>query len=125
MNLLLDTHAILWAFTDDPRLSPRAREAIEDGSNPVFVSAVSAWEIVIKKGLGKLTAPDNYEEEREAHAFTALDITTAHALHVGTLPGHHQDPFDRLLVAQAQLERLTIVTRDANIQRYDVDVLVA
>jgi PIN domain nuclease of toxin-antitoxin system len=123
VNLLLDTHALIWALTNDPRLSPAAREALEDGSNPVFVSAVSAWEIVIKKSLGKLKAPDNYQEELDAHAFTALDVTTAHALRVGALPDHHQDPFDRFLVAQAQVEGLTLVTRDANVQRYDVPVL--
>jgi PIN domain nuclease of toxin-antitoxin system len=123
VNLLLDTHAVIWAFSNDSRLSPAAREAIEDGSNPVFVSAVSAWEIVIKKALGKLEAPDNYREELDAHAFIALDITTAHAVHVGDLPAHHQDPFDRLLVAQAQVEGLTIVTRDVNVQRYDVSIV--
>lgn len=125
MNLLLDTHALIWALTNDPVLSPLARAAIEDGTNPVFVSAVTAWEIVIKKGLGKLTVPDNLEEELEAHAFTPLDITVRHALRVGELPSHHQDPFDRMLIAQAQVEGLVLVTRDAEIQRYEVEVLLA
>ncbi len=120
MNLLLDTHVLIWAFTDDAQLSRQARSAIVDGHNLVFASAVSAWEIVIKKALGKLKAPDNYLEEVKRHRFEPLDVTTEHALQVGTLPQLHQDPFDRLLIAQAQCEGLTIITHDKNIRRYDV-----
>ena len=125
MNLLLDTHVLLWALIDDPGLSAPARRAIVDGANTVFVSAATAWEIAIKKSLGKLTAPDNYEEELVAHRFTPLDLTTRHALAVEKLPPHHQDPFDRLLIVQAQLERLTLVTRDRKIMDYDVPWIAA
>jgi PIN domain nuclease of toxin-antitoxin system len=89
------------------------------------VSAVSAVEIGVKKALGKLEAPEDLEAQIRRHRFTPLPITVAHGLHVGMLPRHHRDPFDRLLVAQAQLEGLTIVTRDPRIARYDVETLAA
>lgn len=123
MNLLLDTHVLIWALSDDARLSSPARQAIVAGETLVFVSAATAWEITIKKALGKLSAPDNYEEELARHRFTPLDISTAHALAVGTLPPIHDDPFDRLLIAQAKVERLRLVTADARILRYDVPTL--
>lgn len=125
MNLLLDTHVLLWAFTDDARLRGRARDAIVDGANPVFVSAVTAWEIAIKKALGKLEAPDDFLEELARHRFTPLYISCEHALAVEGLPPIHTDPFDRLLVAQAQLERLTLVTRDRRLGEYGVPILPA
>ena len=103
MNLLLDTHVLLWAADNNPSLSPAARAAITDGHNIVFVSAATAWEIAIKKALGKLRAPtDSYFKELRRHRFTPLDITTEHALTVESLPPHHADPFDRMLVAQAK-----------------------
>lgn len=123
-NLLLDTHAFLWAIDNNPRLSQKARNAIVDGNNVVFVSAATAWEISIKKALGKLKVPDgDYLEELRLHRFTPLNITTEHALAVENLPPHHKDPFDRMLVAQAQLERLTLVTRDPRIKVYEVQVI--
>lgn len=126
MNLLIDTHVLLWALDDAPSLSPAARAAITDGRNVVFVSAATAWEIVIKKALGKLKAPTaGYLDELRRHRFTPLDITTLHALAVETLPLHHTDPFDRLLVAQAQVEKLTLVTRDARLQAYAVPIIWA
>ena len=126
MNLLLDTHVLLWALDNDPLLSPAARNAIIDGNNIVFVSAATAWEIAIKKALGKLRAPtSNYLEELRRHRFTPLDITSEHALAVEELPPHHADPFDRLLVAQAQIEKLTLITRDSRIQAYNVRTIKA
>lgn len=126
MNLLLDTHIFLWAVEDNPHLSLAARDAIIDGQNMVFVSAATAWELAIKRGIGKLTAPKgNYLEEIRLHRFTPLDITTAHALAVESLPPLHKDPFDRLLIAQAQLEKLTLVTRDAKIMAYDVPFIAS
>jgi len=117
MNLLLDTHAFLWAVDNHPRLSPQARAAIIDGGNIVFVSVATAWEIAIKKSIGKLAIPSgDYLEELRLHRFTPLDITTEHALAVETLPPHHKDPFDRMLIAQAQVEQLTLVTRDPKIK---------
>jgi len=126
MNLLLDTHVLLWALDDNRQLSQAARTAIIDGSNIVFVSAATAWEISIKKALGKLSYPQNdYLEELRLHRFTPMAITTEHALAVEHLPQHHKDPFDRLLIAQAQLENLTLVTRDSKIRLYDVPIIEA
>jgi PIN domain nuclease of toxin-antitoxin system len=125
MNLLLDTHTLIWALADDPELSIAAREAIVDGANFVFVSAVSVWEISIKKALGKLDAPDTLLEEIERHRFTPLDIALEHADGAGKLPPIHMDPFDRMLIAQAQSEQLMLVTRDADIQKYPVRCLLA
>ena len=124
MNLLLDTHAFLWWVSDDPRLNAAARAAIAQPSTLVFVSAVTAWEISIKSALGKLDAPEDYEVELERHRLRALPIQNAHALAVKHLPMHHQDPFDRLLIAQAQLERLTLVTHDGRIALYEVSTLL-
>lgn len=123
MNLLLDTHILLWALANDPSLESSARDAIVDARNRVLVSAVSAWEIVIKKALGKLRAPDDLPEQLIQRRFEPLDVTIPHTLAVGELPDHHTDPFDRLLIAQARTEGLTLVTRDANVHRYDVAVL--
>ena len=124
MNLLLDTHTFLWAIDDNPNLSQEARAAITDGHNMIFVSAATAWEISIKKAIGKLTIPGgSYLDELSVHRFTPLDITTEHALAVENLPQHHKDPFDRLLIAQAQIEKLILVTRDSSIKQYAVQVI--
>lgn len=124
MNLLLDTHVFLWAIDDNPNLSSAARAAIIDGRNIVYVSAATAWEISIKRGIGKLKIPrSDYLEELRLHRFTPLNITTEHALAVEGLPPHHKDPFDRMLIAQAQEERLTIVTRDQRMSLYDVKII--
>ncbi|MCP4361772.1 MAG: type II toxin-antitoxin system VapC family toxin [Chloroflexi bacterium] len=124
MNLLLDTHAFLWAIDDNPKLSQRARAAIVDGNNVVFVSAATAWEISIKKGIGKLKVPQgDYLEELRLHRFTPLNITTEHALAIDGLPHHHKDPFDRMLVAQAKVENLTLVTHDPKLKAYTVKIL--
>lgn len=120
MNLLLDTHTLIWALENNPTLSVSARESIVDGHNLVFVSAASVWEISIKKRIGKLDAPDNVIEEIELHRFTPLGISLEHADLAGKLPHIHQDPFDRVLIAQAMIEKLTIITRDENIHRYQV-----
>lgn len=125
MNLLLDTHVLLWWLEDNPTLSRAPRAALSDGNNAVFVSAASAWEIAIKKTLGKLVAPDNLEAALQANAFQELPIGIVHALAAGALPGHHSDPFDRMLVAQALHENLTLVTRDKNIAQYRVPILEA
>lgn len=125
MNLLLDTHALIWALENNPTLSQAAREAIIDGENMVFVSAASVWEISIKQALGKLEVPDNLLEEIELHRFTLLDINAVHANEAGKLPPIHHDPFDRVLIAQAQVENLVLVTRDGFIPRYEVKTLIA
>lgn len=124
MNLLLDTHVFLWAVGNDSQLSPQARAAIIDGHNTVFVSAVTAWEIAIKKSIGKLKLPaGDYLEELRLHRFTPLAITTEHALATELLPPHHRDPFDRMLIAQAQIEQLTLITRDQKLKAYDIPII--
>lgn len=120
MRLLLDTHVLLWWLDDPGLLSAGARNAIAAGSNTVFVSAAAAWEIAIKRALGRLDAPDDLAEAMAAECLQPLPITIPHALAVATLPPIHQDPFDRIQVAQAQLEHLCLVTRDTFIQQYDV-----
>lgn len=126
MNLLLDTHAFLWWLADDPTLSGEARDAIGERSAIVHVSAASLWEISIKQALGKLEveSPD-LAAEIMANGFIELPITGRHALKAGSLPPHHSDPFDRMLVAQASLDELTLVTRDPAIGAYGVTVLRA
>ncbi|MCF6226914.1 MAG: type II toxin-antitoxin system VapC family toxin [Xanthomonadales bacterium] len=125
MNLLLDTHVLIWALENNPKLSAQARVAIIDGSNVVFVSSVSAWEISIKKAAGKLKAPDNLFEEIKLHRFTPLNINFDHAQLAGKLPAIHKDPFDRMLIAQAMIEKLCLVSRDSFFSQYDVKLLVA
>jgi PIN domain nuclease of toxin-antitoxin system len=116
MRLLLDTHALLWWFTDDGRLSATAREAIADEKNEVFVSAVSAWEIATKQRLGKLegvpAAAERFSELVAADGFLHLPVSYLHALRAGGYRQDHRDPFDRMLAAQSELESLRLVTRD-------------
>lgn len=123
--LLLDTHALLWWLADDPALSPVARAAIAAGPTRVFVSAASAWEMSIKHAQGKLESPDDLEAQLITHRFQPLPITVAHALVAGRLPRHHGDPFDRMLIAQAQFHQLTVVTHDPRFQPYSVPILWA
>jgi PIN domain nuclease of toxin-antitoxin system len=125
VRLLLDTHALLWAVSDPDALTERARDAIRDGRNEVLVSAASVWEIAIKRAMGKLTAPDDLGQVLTAASFGPLPISLEHASLAGSLPPHHRDPFDRLLIAQARLESLTIVTRDARFASYGVQLLIA
>lgn len=124
MRLLLDTHALLWWLAGE-ELAPRARAEIADPGNFVVVSAASAWEISIKKALGKLVAPDDLARQVEVNDFVPLPIAIAHALAAEQLPRHHADPFDRVLIAQAQIEQLTVVSRDKRFDDYDVAVLTA
>ncbi|MEA3546215.1 MAG: type II toxin-antitoxin system VapC family toxin [Thermodesulfobacteriota bacterium] len=125
MNILLDTHVLIWALENNPTLATSARSSITRARNMVFVSSVSIWEIAIKKNLGKLEAPDNLQEEIKLHRFTPLPINYDHAELAGKLPDIHRDPFDRMLIAQAITEKLTLVTRDEWIARYDVEIVKA
>ena len=127
MNLLLDTHALIWALNEPTKLAPAARRQIEDVSNRVYVSAASAWEMAIKVGLGKLKLPPALEvwlPERLAEArLTELPVEIKHALAVRQLPPHHSDPFDRLLLAQALVDGLTLVSRDPAMAPYGVKTI--
>ena len=127
MKALLDTHTFLWWNLDDPQLSPKVRSFIEDGHNEIYLSAASAWEIALKSSKGRLILPeppDEYVANRlRRHRFLPLAIELSHALQVYHLPDIHSDPFDRLLVAQSQLEQLPLLTADAEIRRYDAQVI--
>lgn len=120
MNLLLDTHVLLWWLDDPSLLSETAESAVRDPNNNVLVSAATIWEIVIKKGIGKLDVPDELDEVLRDCGFVSLPVTVPHALAVGSLPSRHRDPFDRMLVAQAMAEGLTVVSRDAAVLRYPI-----
>jgi PIN domain nuclease of toxin-antitoxin system len=126
VRLLLDTHAFIWWITDDDRLSEQAGELIADGSNDVFFSAASAWEVAIKAGLGRIKLPDDAwsftPDQLERNAFQPLPVHISHAVTVITLPEIHGDPFDRMLVAQAMSEGLSIISDDEQIARYPVSV---
>lgn len=124
-QLLLDTCTLIDWAVDPTRLSDNARLAISSGRSFVFVSAASAWEIAIKRRIGKLTAPEDVARLLERNRFEEISITVAHCEATGELPMHHKDPFDRMLVAQAKCEGLTLVTRDRKMQRYDVPIIAA
>ena len=126
MKLLLDTHAFLWFVAGDERLSRKARRAMENDEAELHLSSASVWEIAIKSSLGRLTLPTPlrvYVAEKVASGFHMLPVEWEHAAAVETLPLHHRDPFDRLLVAQAMAENLTVVTGDALFRSYGVKVL--
>jgi PIN domain nuclease of toxin-antitoxin system len=127
MKALIDTHTFLWWNTEDPRLSSRAREIIADGTNEIFLSAASAWEIAIKTAKGRLVLPEEpalYVASRMSlHRIQPLPVQVSHALRVYELPPYHADPFDRLLVAQCQLESLPLITKDEEIQRYELETI--
>jgi PIN domain nuclease of toxin-antitoxin system len=129
VNLLLDTQALLWWKTGSRRLGRRARREIESGAGTVRVSAASAWELAIKSRTGRLKLVEPLHRwmpgELERDGFLMLSVSAHHAAAVASLPDHHQDPFDRLLIAQAQAEGLTIVTADTAFDAYDVLVLDA
>jgi PIN domain nuclease of toxin-antitoxin system len=125
VKVLLDTHTLLWWLAGDETLSTKARQVIASPKTIVYVSAASAWEIAIKKAIGKLQAPDDLVAALAANRFQHLPVTIEHALYAGSLPRHHDDPFDRMLVAQALMENLTIITRDTAIPAYNPAVIKA
>lgn len=123
MSLLIDTHIVSWWLADDPTLADDIKERL-DREADIYVSSATIREVAIKQAIGKLEPPDLPERIRDS-GFRLLHITAEHGIAAGRLPMHHRDPFDRMLVAQARLEGLTLVTRDAHIPKYDVDVLIA
>jgi PIN domain nuclease of toxin-antitoxin system len=123
VRLLLDSHVVLWLFAVDPVLPPKAIEAILDNANDVLVSAASVWELEIKRMSGRLDAPADLLDRLERAGFRLLDIAPDQVVDAARLPRHHGDPFDRILVAQAQSEAATLVTDDETLDRYDVPLM--
>ena len=123
MKLLLDTHAALWWLADDERLGAGAARQLADDSNRVLLSAAVVWEVAIKRSLGKLEAPPDLAPTLLNAGVQPLAVTLDHAAAVETLPWHHRDPFDRMLVAQALAESATLVSRDARLEKYDVPLV--
>jgi len=126
MKLLLDTHIFLWWVSDDPQLSTKARVLIGDGHNTLYWSAASSWEVSVKYALGRMPLPEAPEQflpaEIEKNRLESLPIIDAHAFQAGQLPHHHRDPFDRMLVAQAQVESLALLSNDQQLNHYDVEI---
>ncbi len=122
MSLLLDTHVVLWWLTDDSTLAAEIKERL-DHEPDVYVSPATIWEVAIKQSIGKLDKPADLPERIRDSGFRHLNITVEHGIVAGRLPLIHRDPFDRMLIAQAQVEQLTLVTRDAEIPKYAVDTL--
>ena len=120
MNLLPDTHVVLWWLGDDPTLGTAAREALADPRNTVYLSAVVVWEARIKQAVGKLDLPEDFEAILDREAVVDLPVTARHAHALARLPMHHRDPFDRMLVAQAQCEEFHLVTNDPAMELYEV-----
>ncbi|WP_392535766.1 type II toxin-antitoxin system VapC family toxin [Nostoc sp. C117] len=125
MELLLDTCALIWSLEDNSCLLPEVRQQISDSSNKVVVSAISVWEIEIKRKKGQLKTPDNLIQAIIDTDFSFLSITEHHAVKAASLPDHHKDPFDRLLIAQAILEKMIIITSDTQFINYGVPLLFA
>ena len=127
MKVLLDTHAFLWLITNDDRLSDNARQTFLNTENRLFFSAASLWEICIKMSLGKISLKDEWfqtiQEEMEINTIQWLPIEMAHCAEVSELPFHHRDPFDRMLIAQAIVEELKLLSRDSRLSDYPVDLI--
>ena len=125
MRVLIDSATLIWWFADDPQLGPEAARIIENPGTEAFVSVASVWEISLKRGIGKLRVEGDVAEWMEAGLMHDLPIRVDHAVRAGALPMHHRDPFDRMLVAQAQVEGLVLLTPDAALRTYDVPVIDA
>jgi PIN domain nuclease of toxin-antitoxin system len=127
MKAILDTHAILWWVTNNPQLSQTARNIISDSSNTLYVSVASSWEIIIKARTGKLPLPEPPTQFIQScltvNRFVSLPIDLSHVLQVDSLPNHHKDPFDRILIAQAQVENISLITIDHLIVQYPVQTI--
>ena len=120
--ILLDTHVLLWWMGDDRRLGERARNVIADPQTDVLVSAATVWEIAIKRKIGRLDAPDDLPAQLRANRLELLDIGTLDAWEAGLLPGHHRDPFDRMIIAQSRRNEVPIMTADREFTAYDVQI---
>jgi PIN domain nuclease of toxin-antitoxin system len=122
VSLLLDTHVVLWWLADDPTLADDIKDRL-DHEPDIYVSAATIWEVAVKQAIGKLPEPARLPERIQESGFRSLPISADHAIVAARLPMIHRDPFDRMLVAQAQVEELALVTRDENCRKYEVDIL--
>jgi PIN domain nuclease of toxin-antitoxin system len=122
VTLLLDTHVVLWWRSDSPRLTTAIRRTIAS-ADEVMVSAASGWEVALKLGVGKVKLKDSFAWMVQDSGFTELPVSLIHTEHLATLPRHHRDPFDRMLVAQAQVEGFSLVTRDRQFEPYSVPIV--
>jgi PIN domain nuclease of toxin-antitoxin system len=123
MRYLVDTHALLWALSEPRALSAAARDAIADPANLIIVSSASLWECAIKASIGKLEVPEDFFDSVPEAGYEVLPIRISHLNASRTLPMHHRDPFDRILVAQARAEALVLISRDPEITKYDIEIL--
>ncbi len=123
MRFLVDTHALLWALGEPSALSPAARDAIADPSNLIVVSSVSLWECAIKASIGKLDLPEDFFDSMPEAGYEVMPIRISHLNVYRTLPMHHRDPFDRMLVAQARAEAMTLISRDPEVAKYGIEIL--
>lgn len=127
MRFVLDTHVFLWWIVDSPQLSAHVRDVMRNPANELFLSVASAWEIAIKVNLGRLRLPDRPDRfipgQLMKNAIEPLPVEMSHALYVSRLPAIHRDPFDRVIIAQSILEKMAVVTRDADIAKYKVETL--
>ncbi len=127
MNLLSDTHSFIWSFSNTKKLSPLAAQAFKNPTNQIFLSVASVWEMQIKIALGKMVFNDTLEnilsEQQTVNGIQILPVQLSHALYLENLPPHHKDPFDRLLISQAIVENMTLVSADANVAKYQVNLL--
>lgn len=124
-RLLLDTHVFLWWLVNDKRLGDKTRGLIQDPKNQIFVSAASTWEISLKRALGKISAPEDMSGIIDDEGFNSLSINAYHGDQAGLLPDLHKDPFDRMLIAQAQSEGMVLVTADESIFNYPLRIIKA
>ncbi len=124
-RFLLDSHVLLWWAENPELLSMESRHALADGRHLVFVSVATIWELGIKEASGKIKLPEDIRTMIKANRFDVLSITADHALAAASLPPHHRDPFDRMLVAQAKIDGFTLITRDDMLTKYDIPVLAA
>lgn len=125
MKYLLDTHSLLWTVFEPDKLSPEAQEIILDQNNIICISLISLWEISIKQNIGRLDIPEKFFEAVREGGFEILSLTVAQIQQYRALPLHHRDPFDRMLVVQAQQQKLILITRDSEINKYDVEIVKA
>lgn len=124
MNIILDTHIVLWWLADSSKLSKQSRALISDPNHFIFVSVATAWEIAIKTAIGKLSVPGKFSKALQVNGFQPITITLEHAELAGALPRHHDDPFDRMLIAQSQIENFKLLSNDKEFSNYKVDLLL-